>query len=149
MTLLLVRHAVALHRRDWTKRDELRPLSAKGERQAKALVDVLAPYDIARICTSPYLRCAQTVEPLAAALGLAVEPLDELAEGRDDDAAGLVPGLGTGTVVFCSHGDVIPALLSNLAPHAFRGREELPIGKGSTWVVEPGGEDAIYLAPPS
>jgi 8-oxo-dGTP diphosphatase len=149
MTLLLVRHGVAERRRDWKQADHLRPLTAKGQQQAEGLVDVLAEYGVRRICSSPYLRCVQTVEPLAAKLGLAVEQLDELADGADDDACRLVPGLAGETTVFCTHGDVVPALLSVLAPRAVRGRADLPLAKGSTWVVDLEAQDASYLEPPS
>ena len=37
--------------------------------------------------SSPYVRCVQTVEPLAEAAGLEVEVDDRLAEGADTDAA--------------------------------------------------------------
>jgi 8-oxo-dGTP diphosphatase len=149
MTVLLVRHAVAKRRRDWTDPDRLRPLTSKGLAQAAGLVGLLAPYGVARIYSSPYVRCVQTVEPLAAELGLAVEEIDELAEGADDAAVRVVEDLGGTTAVLCSHGDVVPAMLATLAPHAFRGRESLPIAKGSTWVVDLGQHEATYLPPPS
>src|SRR4051794_4979085 len=148
MTILLVRHGVAMRRRDWKKADHLRPLTAKGEQQARGLIDVLADYDIQRIYSSPYLRCVQTVEPLAEKLGLTIEQVQELAEGADDSATALIDRLEGRTAVLCTHGDVVPALLSATAPHAFRGLEEVPLAKGSTWVVDLGAEDATYLAAP-
>ena len=149
MTVLLVRHAVAMRRRDWTKPDQLRPLTPKGFGQADGLVELLASFDIERIFSSPYVRCVQTVQPLAAKLGLQVEEIDELAEGSDDEATELVKGLQDSTAVLCSHGDVVPALLSALAPHTYRGLDELPIAKGSTWVVDHHRDKATYLPPPS
>jgi hypothetical protein len=82
VSVLLVRHAKAGDREKWDAPDDLRPLTAKGEAQAEALVDLLAGYDIDRVLSSPYLRCTQTVAPLASARGLAVEPCDDLAEGE-------------------------------------------------------------------
>jgi broad specificity phosphatase PhoE len=149
MTVLLVRHAVAMRRRDWTEADHLRPLTPKGIAQAEGLVDLLGTFDVTRIFSSPYVRCVQTVQPLAAKLGVAVEEIEELAEGADDAASGLVKGLGETTAVLCSHGDVVPALLSALAPHTYRGLDELPIAKGSTWVVDHHRDKATYLDPPS
>ena len=149
MTLLLVRHAVAKRRRDWSKPDHLRPLTPKGLRQAAGLVEILTPYDVRLVYSSPYVRCVQTVQPLADRLGLEVEPVEELAEGADEAALGLVERLGTQSAVFCSHGDVVPALLSAIAPHVYRGREDLPIAKGSTWVVDVQQHEATYLPPPS
>ena len=52
MALYLVRHAVAVGRSNWKGDDDLaRPLTAKGERQAKALVRLLGDTDLRRIWT--------------------------------------------------------------------------------------------------
>lgn len=51
-----------------------------GAAQAAALVDRLADCRIARIVSSPLLRCRSTVAPLAAALDLGVATDDRLAE---------------------------------------------------------------------
>src|SRR6266511_1008153 len=79
--VLLVRHARAGKRSKWEGDDRLRPLDKRGRKQAEGLVSLLAEYPIDRIASSPYLRCTQTVDPLAASRGLAVEERDELAEG--------------------------------------------------------------------
>ena len=61
-----------------------------------------------RVVSSPYVRCVQTVEPLAAALGLPLEQDDRLAEGEEGAAAGLLREDG---VVCCTHGDILDALV--------------------------------------
>ncbi len=71
MSVLLVRHAKAGDRDKWGPRDDLRPIRAAGEAQAEALVDQLAHFHVERVLSSPYLRCTQTVAPLAAARALA------------------------------------------------------------------------------
>ena len=81
MTSVLVRHASAGDRDLWPVEDRLRPLDARGRRQAAALVELLRPLGVRRVLSSPYVRCVETVEPLAAALELAVEHDDRLAEG--------------------------------------------------------------------
>jgi 8-oxo-(d)GTP phosphatase len=144
MTLLLVRHAVALRRSDWTKPDHLRPLTPRGAQQADALVAQLAAFGVDRILTSPSVRCVETVQPLAAELGLPVEELPQLAEGQDAAAAELLRGL-EGGVVACSHGDVLPALLAVLAPGVVPPAGEVECEKGSTWVLP----EARYLPPPA
>lgn len=75
--VVLLRHASAGDRESWRGPDEDRPLDATGHRQAAALVGLLAAYDISRIHSSDFLRCRQTVAPLAAAthLEVDVEPL--------------------------------------------------------------------------
>ena len=67
-------------RSEWEGDDRLRPLDERGRRQAEALVDALAAFPITRIFSSPYDRCVQTVEPLAAQRGLPVELREELGE---------------------------------------------------------------------
>ena len=125
MTLLLLRHAFAGHRRPGDDEDHLRPLDELGRRQAELYPDVYADFAVERVLTSPYVRCRQSVEPLAAALALPVEERAELAEGvtRDEPWA-LVEELGATVAVLCSHGDILGFLLG----------EEPP--KGSTWVVD-------------
>lgn len=108
MTSVLVRHASAGDRDLWPVEDRLRPLDARGRRQAAALVELLRPLGVRRVLSSPYVRCVETVEPLAAALELAVEHDDRLAEGAGHAALELVREAG---IVCCTHGDVVEAVL--------------------------------------
>ena len=139
MTVILVRHASAGKRSRWTGDDHLRPLDERGRRQAAGLAAALAPRGVERVLTSPYVRCRQTVEPLAGALGLEVEERAELAEGAGEAAAALLDGLQGGVAVLCTHGDVVAAVL---------GEES---AKGSAWVLEPDDEGGLtpheYLRP--
>ncbi len=148
MSLLLVRHAAALRRNDWSKPDHLRPLTPKGYAQAEALVDLLRPYDVTRVLSSPFVRCVETVEPLALRLGLPLERRDDLGEGAGVSALSALEAIGDATVVVCSHGDVIPDLLDVLLADDAIGAEGLRCAKGSTWVIGPGGASAAYLPPP-
>jgi broad specificity phosphatase PhoE len=108
VTSVLLRHAAAGDRDRWDGDDFHRPLDAKGRKQAAELVELLRPFGVRRVVSSPYVRCVQTVEPLAAALGLQLEQDDRLAEGRGAAAADLLREDG---VVCCSHGDIAEALL--------------------------------------
>ena len=105
---VLLRHASAGDRSAWAGDDFHRPLDKKWRRQAKEIAAALAADDVRRVVSSPYVRCVQTVEPLAAALGLEVEIDDRLAEGGDGSARALFEEPG---VVACTHGDVIFELL--------------------------------------
>lgn len=136
MSVLLVRHAKAGDREKWEGPDDHRPLTAKGEAQAEALVDLLAGYEIDRVLSSPYLRCTQTVAPLAAARGLAVEPCDDLAEGEGRAGIALTRRLLTepAYTVLCSHGDVVEEVLDALGVQ----RDDFT-RKGATWVLEQAG----------
>ena len=140
MPVLLVRHADAGHRQTWSGDDAKRPLDDRGRRQAEALVARLEGREVSRILSSPYLRCTQTVEPLALARRLPVEHRQELAEGTPRaDVLALVGELRKDeSAVLSTHGDVVELLLG-------RGSE-----KGSTWVLEVDGvklNPAEYLAP--
>ena len=108
MTSVLLRHASAGHRLDWEHDDHLRPLDARGRRQSADLVELLRPVGVRRVVSSSYVRCVQTVEPLAAALGVEVEQDGRLKEGQGGAAAELLNEDG---VVCCTHGDIVEALL--------------------------------------
>ena len=59
------------------------PLTTEGRAQADRLAEALSgEFAISRIVSSPYLRARETAAPLAARLGLGVEPDDRLAEHR-------------------------------------------------------------------
>ena len=155
MAVFLVRHAAAGDRFDWDGPDRLRPLTARGGRQAQGLVGALEGQAVERILTSPFTRCVATVEPLGAARGVAVEAVDELAEGRSPLAIELAESLIGVDAVLCSHGDVIPEIVWALAR---RHRLDIPAPlhmrceKGSTWVVHTDGTafvSAEYLPPPA
>ncbi|SDO23559.1 8-oxo-dGTP diphosphatase [Nakamurella panacisegetis] len=87
--VLLVRHARAGHRESFDGQDILRPLDAKGRRQAQALVAELLPFGPGPVHSAPAERCRATVAPLARTLGqaVAIEPLLAEESYRDDPAA--------------------------------------------------------------
>ena len=104
MTIYLVRHAKAGDRSQWQLDDWLRPLSRAGRSQARALLDVLHDARFDRVLSSPYLRCVETVAPIAAARRLAIEPDDALAEGGDLDSVFAIvrKHIGTGALALQS-----------------------------------------------
>jgi 8-oxo-dGTP diphosphatase len=108
VTSVLLRHAAAGDREHWNGDDLHRPLDARGRREAEALVELLRPFGVRRVVSSPYVRCVQTVEPLAAALGLPLELDDRLAEGAGRAAFALLEEDGA---VSCTHGDVVHELV--------------------------------------
>lgn len=134
MSLLLVRHAYAGDSSKWVGDDRERPLAGVGWSQASGLVELLAPYELRRIVSSPYLRCVQSVEPLSEARGIPIEHDEALGAERLDEVQGVLQRLEGEDAVVCTHGD-LPFLLKKFK-------------KGSVWVFE-GGEPAIYLPPPS
>ena len=110
MTSVLLRHASAGDRDDWDGPDLLRPLDERGRRQAAELVELLRPFGLRRILSSPYVRCVETVEPLAAALGLQVEEDERLTEGAGPSAEELLYEDG---VLACTHGDIVYDVLGD------------------------------------
>ncbi|MEX0790610.1 MAG: NUDIX hydrolase [Actinomycetota bacterium] len=138
---LLVRHGTAGNRKDWEGDDRLRPLDEKGRRQALALADSLIHYPVEHVYSSPFVRCTQTVEPLAQRLGLPVVEVDQLAEGATiEEVEGLIDGLGGGLAILCTHGDVMEQIVGTAAPNR----------KGGFWLVrkEDKGVAPIRYVPP-
>ncbi len=151
MEAFVVRHAKAGSRRRFEGNDALRPLSRNGQPQADGIAELLAHRDIARILTSPFTRCVETVEPLAARLGLTVEIDDELGEGHGFRHTLALVEAAREPVALCSHGDVIGDLMHHLAALGVP-LDDDRIEKGSTWVLQvEEGEivKARYLPAPS
>ncbi len=141
-TILLLRHASAGSRSDWSGTDAERPLDEVGVVQADELIRLLTRWDVREIYSSPIARCRASVEPLAAAVGLSVQDqpliseetfpsrrkraLDWIRASAHDDAAS----------VLCSQGGVIPEVLTALAT---QDGLELPTArsckKGSLWAL--------------
>lgn len=133
--LYLVRHAKAGSRHDWEGDDRDRPLDAAGVAQAQALARRLAPLAVGRLVSSPYLRCVQTLEPLAAARSGAVDTDDRLAEnGLFTEIFDLFDDLPDGSVL-CSHGDVIPDVVLALERRGCAITTPADWRKASTWVL--------------
>lgn len=187
-TVLLVRHAWAGERGS-VPDDRSRPLDERGRRQAWALPGLLDTALAARGCprlldtaadgalvllSSPFLRCIDTLQPLAARTGVAVATDERLAETsprtRSSDgwpdaaelgarasvaveqAAARTPG--DGTLVVCAHGEVLPALVAVLvgrglldAPDVDLTAKAMP--KGATWLWAPDGGVLEEVAAPA
>lgn len=154
MTIYLVRHAHAGERRSWHEPDWLRPLSPRGQAQARALPDLLRDARFEHIVSSPYVRCMETVVPLAGHHLLPVVPDESLQEGAAlDDTLALIRKLGPDGLVLCSHGDMIPQLLAHFAADGLDLGPDPRCQKGSTWVLQTGPDaapvEAHYLPPPA
>jgi 8-oxo-dGTP diphosphatase len=72
-TIRLARHGDAGDRRKWSGPDVDRPLTAKGRGQATRMADLVSGAGIDRIVSSPYLRCIETMHPVAERTGAPVE----------------------------------------------------------------------------
>jgi 8-oxo-(d)GTP phosphatase len=151
--LYVVRHAKAGIRAAWSGPDEERPLTRRGRKQARRLVERFQGLDIQRILSSPFVRCMQTVEPLAEARGLPVEVATELREGASVDE--LLRGLATfgdRPTVVCGHGTEIRSMIDRLEAGGATIEGARGIAKGSVWVLDREGERIVaahYLPAPS
>ena len=136
-TFYVVRHAKSGSRSHWSGDDRLRPLTKKGEKQAEALVSILEPFPISAIFSSPFLRCVQTVHPLARARKLKIKQMPSLGEGRG--LAGAMQILGDPKLkraILSTHGDIVWELVEELVKRRVVKAGEGGFDKGATWVVD-------------
>jgi 8-oxo-dGTP diphosphatase len=78
--LVVLRHAKAMDRKDWSKKDEARPVNSRGRRQARLLIPMLAAYGAQRLVSSSAARCVSTLMPYAHNAELRVETFPQLTE---------------------------------------------------------------------
>ena len=134
--MYLVRHAKAGNRRQWSRDDDLRPLSRAGRAQAEAIADALMDAHVTRVVSSPYVRCRQTLDPLAQRLRLPLELAEALAEGASlTDTLRLIDKLHGEVAALCTHGDVIERLVAHLEKTGVE-LDDNRLEKGATWVLD-------------
>jgi phosphohistidine phosphatase SixA/ADP-ribose pyrophosphatase YjhB (NUDIX family) len=155
--VLLVRHGSAGSRSAWRGDDRERSLDDCGYRQADELVRLLAHFDPTEVVSADFLRCRQTVQPLADSLGLAIREVPILSEldfpGHEAEAVALLRRIGGPhhASVACSQGGVIPDLLGRLTTEDAVDLPHVTARKGSTWALTFQAERLVsceYFAPP-
>jgi 8-oxo-dGTP diphosphatase len=136
--LYLVRHAHAGSRASWAGADDAeRPLSDKGQSQARHFAAQVAGRPIRKLWSSRAVRCVQTLEPLAGILGTEIKVAPELCEGADaDEAIAFLLAHARHDAVFCSHGDLIPKVIRRFAANGMRTKDPSIATKGSWWELE-------------
>ena len=122
--LILLRHAKATPRNDWSGEEAKRPLLPEGKAQAKRLVAILKSFGPKRLVTSPWTRCWQTVEPYAKACDKTLISRSQLTELTSS----LSPRKTTKAVqdlfdsqnsaLLCSHRPALPTITQTLATRA-------------------------------
>ena len=104
-----------------------------------------------RIVSSPFVRCRQTLDPLAQRLRLPLELSDALAEGASlTDTLRLFEKVAGETAVLCTHGDVVGNVIEHLASTGVPIDDDR-LEKGSIWVLDTRDGEIVgarYLPPP-
>ena len=126
--LIILRHAKAMDRKDWSRKDSARPINTRGRRQARMLVPMLNAYGVTKLVSSTSTRCVATVLPYAQQEELPIETHSLLSEEEGENNAKGVGRLmrkiraatlktGEPTAV-CVHRPVLPHILDalNIAP---------------------------------
>jgi len=151
--LHLLRHAHAGDPAKWRGPDELRPLSARGRRQAESLgrhLDSLGlRFDL--LLSSPLVRARQTAELVGERLGLAVEIDERLGGGLSGPGlAALLRDHGLpDRPILVGHDPDFSELVTSLA-----GAADIPMRKGAFARIdigpglEPGTGVLVFLIPP-
>jgi len=118
---IVLRHAKATPRSEWSKGETSRPLLPQGIAQADALVPLLAAYGAKNIVTSPWARCKSTVEPFVKARKVRLFERGQLTEfgnakGPQQTARTVTKMLKEDkAAVLCSHRPALPTILDVLA----------------------------------
>ncbi len=126
--IVALRHAKATNPFSWDGADATRPLTDRGERQARSVAAGIAAYRPQRIVTSDAVRCRQTVAPLAERTGIAPKATADISqEGSIDPRAALEARIGKAVrkrrgTVLCSHAPIIPEIVTAVV-HAADARE--------------------------
>lgn len=147
--VVVLRHAKARSRDGWEKPDSDRPLTGRGKAQAKALIGPLTAFGVRKVISSPAKRCLQTVKPFATAADRTIAKdvrisQDAWEEGDADARTVIGKRVRARTpAVLCSHGPVLPDILSELAlaTGTLRGSY---LGSAST--LEPGSFSVVHLS---
>ncbi len=135
MKLYLVRHGHAGQRLNGDFHDRYRRLSGRGQQEADRIARALGDIEVGAVISSPSTRCVQTVEPLAAKLGLEIIEDDRLWEDADiPDAITLLNDHTDRGAVLCSHGNIIPEILHWLIEDGMRTKGR-GCAKGSVWTL--------------
>jgi 8-oxo-dGTP diphosphatase len=144
--LYVVRHAKAGSRHDFNGDDRLRPLSSSGKLQAEALATRLKPLlseGSKTLVSSPFLRCIQTLRPLAKQIESNVEIDESLAENHSFiDVLDLLMSLPEDSAI-CSHGDIIPELIGALERRGCEFLSTPDFRKASVWVLERNNDEIV------
>lgn len=145
---IVLRHAKATPRSDWSKGENTRPLLPLGLLQAQSLVGLLAAFGPKLVVTSPWRRCATTVAPYVKKLKVRLVERGQLTEfgnanGPKRTAKVVTRLLETDkAAVICSHRPALPTILDVVSKHGTPGQEILV---NEARALEPGSLLVVHL----
>jgi len=140
-TLIILRHTKALERGDWDEVDSERTLDEVGFDQAQLLIKHLEPFAIEEVYTSDYVRCVQTVTPLAHSRGLNISQVPSLNEETfEEDPLRSVSFANAlkqdeKNILICSHNPVIPTMLRGILNTKLKNKDLIKLEPGDAWIV--------------
>jgi 8-oxo-dGTP diphosphatase len=149
--LVLLRHAKALSRDEWQGDDDDRPLDSLGQMQAKRLLSIYQAFNLEQIHTSDAIRCYDTVEPMAKALGLRLEVSNNLSESAfkkdKEDAFDYARDLikSDKRALLCSHNPILPKVLNKLTKKSDVESDEEKLYPADAWVIHRIGKEIIQI----
>lgn len=116
--IVALRHGKAVPAEDWDGPDATRPLMQRGIDQSLSVSHGIAAYRPRHLVSSTAARCLSTIAPTARVTGLAVEEDHTISQDAyrsggkavREVVAGLIAGRET--AVLCSHGPVLPQIVS-------------------------------------
>jgi 8-oxo-dGTP pyrophosphatase MutT (NUDIX family)/phosphohistidine phosphatase SixA len=116
--LVLVRHASAGDKREWTGPDADRPLDEEGTERIRTVAALLTAYDVEAAGVADVRRCRDTLAPYARDAGLQLQTMANTTAGAfepqaaTDEVAGLLDGRRA--AAWCGQREVIPDLAEAL-----------------------------------
>ena len=119
--MIAVRHGKAVPGETWDGPDATRPLMHRGTDQAATIAGGIAAFAPERILSSTAARCLATITPLAERTELDIKSTEDLSQdayaGNGKAVTALVDKRlkKQQTTVMCSHGPVLPQIVSALA----------------------------------
>ena len=129
--LIVLRHAKATPRTNWTRGESSRPLLPIGRVQAAALTNILAAYGPKTVLTSRWKRCIETVAPFIEHHNVRLVKRTLLSERGEKlsprRARKLVEKFAQrkGGLVICSHRPALPTILKAIGRFADDEQKEL------------------------
>ncbi len=98
------------------------------------------------LLSSPFVRCVQTLEPLAESIGASVKTMEELAEGSSFEVVLDLLRTVPEDAVLCSHGDVIPDTIAALIRRGCQIVGKPDWRKATVWLLQRSDDPNVIIS---